>query len=218
MAYVAISQTLISETEANINRMKDKERAQLPTPTSEMHVDRNHPLPMNLIWGEHVHLKGALPEDWTQEVETIYVNIFYTVDDKQPKREVSFGIKPTTGKFLVPNLRSNGYNSATVKVYEDHAFVQEHATALVAQQRELYAINDKWNGIKQQVVDFLKAAKSLNEALKLWPALSLYISDSYIKRVNDKATRGATVSNAAEMLARIQTDELTAAAVSARLA
>ena len=43
MAYVAISQTLISETENNINRMKDKERAQLITPTSEMHeIGRAH--------------------------------------------------------------------------------------------------------------------------------------------------------------------------------
>lgn len=216
MAYVAISQTLISDTEANINRMKDKERTQVSTPTSEMRVDRNNPTAMGLVWGEHIHLKGVLPEDWTQEVESIYVNISFAWNDEQTK-EISYSIKPTVGKFLVPNLRSNGYSSANIKVNEDHPFVQAHATALLAQQRELYAINEKWNGIKQQVVDFLKAAKSLNEALKLWPALSLYISDSYIQRVNDKVSRGATVSNAAEMLARIQTDELTAAAVSARL-
>jgi hypothetical protein len=36
MAYVAISQALINETEANINRMKDRERSQLPVPADEL--------------------------------------------------------------------------------------------------------------------------------------------------------------------------------------
>jgi hypothetical protein len=57
----------------------------------------------------------------------------------------------------------------------------------------------------------------LNEALKLWPALALYISDNYINRVNENASRSKTVSKAADILASIKTDEITAAAVSVKL-
>jgi hypothetical protein len=90
-------------------------------------------------------------------------------------------------------------------------------TSLVEHRRTIDELNVKWADIKEQVIKFLRSAKSLNEALKLWPALALYISDSYISRVNDKVSRGATVSKAAEILAQIETDNITAAAVSAKM-
>lgn len=215
MAYVAISQALLSETEHNISRMKDREKTQLPSPVTEMKIDHDDPIATNIAWGEHVHLKGTLPEDWTQLVDGIHVNITYNFNDAP--RDTSFAIRAKDKQFLVPNFRSNGYNSANIKVYEDHPFVKQFASELVESRRTHDEINVKWHDIKEQVIKFLRSAKSLNEALKLWPALALYISDSYISRVNDKVSRGATVSKAAEILAQMQTDNITAAAVSAKL-
>ena len=215
MAYVAISQALLSETEHNISRMRDREKTQLPSPVTEMKIDHDDPIATNIAWGEHVHLKGTLPEDWTQSVDSIHVNITYNSNDAP--RDTSFAIRAKDKQFLVPNFRSNGYNSANIKVYEDHPFVKQFASELVESRRTHDEINVKWHDIKEQVIKFLRSAKSLNEALKLWPALALYISDSYISRVNDKASRGATVSKAAEILAQMQTDNITAAAVSAKL-
>ena len=215
MAYVAISQALISETEVNINRMKDRERGQLPSPATEMKVLHNDPIATKIAWGEHAHLKGTLPEDWTQLVDSIHVNITYKFNEAP--RDACFTVRALDKQFLVPNFRSNGYTSANIKVYEDHPFAQQFASALVESRRTQDEINVKWAGIKEQVIKFLRSAKSLNEALKLWPALALYISDSYISRVNDKVSRGTTVSRAAEILAQMETDNITAAAVSAKL-
>ena len=215
MAYVAISQALVNEIEQNINRMKERERNQLPSPATEMKVNHDNPIATNIVWGEFAHLKNTLPEDWTQCVDSIHVNITYKFNDAP--RDTSFIIRANDKQFLVPHLRSNGYNSATIKVYEDHPFVQQFAASLVEHKRTIDELNVKWADIKEQVIKFLRSAKSLNEALKLWPALALYISDSYISRVNDKVSRGATVSKAAEILAQMETDNITAAAVSAKL-
>jgi len=215
MAYVAISQALINETEQNISRMKDREKSQLPSPATEMKIDHNDPIATKIAWGEHAHLKGTLPEDWTHSVDSIHVNITYRFNDVP--RDTSFAIRARDKQFVVPNFRSNGYNNANIRVFEDHPFVQQFASALVESRRTHDEINVKWAGIKEQVIKFLRSAKSLNEALKLWPALALYISDTYINRVNDKVSRGSTVSKAAEILAQMETDNITAAAVSAKL-
>jgi hypothetical protein len=215
MAYVAISQGLINETEQNISRMRDREKSQLPTPATEMKIDHNDPIATNITWGEHANLKGTLPEEWTQSVDSISINITYQFNEAP--RDTCFTVRSIDKQFVVPNFRSNGYNSANIRVYEDHPFVQQFASALVESRRTHDEINVKWAGIKEQVIKFLRSAKSLNEALKLWPALALYISDTYISRVNDKVSRGATVSKAAEILAQMETDNITAAAVSAKL-
>ncbi len=215
MAYVAISQALINETEANINRMKERERNQLPSPAIEMKVKHDDPIATKIAWGEHANLKGTLPEEWTQSVDSISINITYQFNEAP--RDTCFTVRSIDKQFVVPNFRSNGYNSANIRVYEDHPFVQQFASALVESRRTHDEINVKWAGIKEQVIKFLRSAKSLNEALKLWPALALYISDTYISRVNDKVSRGATVSKAAEILAQMETDNITAAAVSAKL-
>lgn len=215
MAYVAISQALINETEQNITRMRDREKGQLPAPAIEMKVKHDDPIATNIAWGAHAHLKNTLPEEWTQSVDSISINITYQFNEAP--RDTCFTVRSIDKQFLVPHLRSNGYNCANIKVYEDHPFVQQFASALVESRRTHDEINVKWAGIKEQVIKFLRSAKSLNEALKLWPALALYISDTYISRVNDKVARGATVSRAAEILAQMETDNITAAAVSAKL-
>tara|TARA_R110000868_G_scaffold385447_1_gene653355 strand:+ start:116 stop:769 length:654 start_codon:yes stop_codon:yes gene_type:complete len=216
MAYVAISQALINETEANINRMKDRERSQLPVPADELKMNHDDPLAIQIAWGQHVHLKSTLPDEWTQTVSNICVCITY--DFNGAPRDVSFNIRPKDSKeFHVPYLRSNGYSSMNVKMSEHDSFAQSYASALIIHRRSVDEINVKWNDIKEQVIKFLRSAKSLNEALKLWPALALYISDTYISRVNDKVSRGATVSKAAEILAQMETDNITAAAVSSKL-
>jgi hypothetical protein len=57
----------------------------------------------------------------------------------------------------------------------------------------------------------------LNEALKLWPALALYIADEYIARVNNSPKREKMASKAEEIMASISIDQLTAAAVASKL-
>lgn len=213
MAYVAISSALIDNTMNNIDKMCDKERNQLGEVPNDIRVDPDDTLAMGLAWGKYMHLRDTFDEDLTQSVDHITLNIELT----DLATTVAFYVRSTHDRFVVPNYRSNGYNSMSRKIDQTHSFAMTVAAAHVAHQRQRIAINAKWKAIKEQVKEFLNAAKSLNEALKLWPALALYINDQYINRVNSNTTRSQTVSKAADILASIKTDEITAAAVSVKL-
>lgn len=213
MAYVAISSALIDNTMNNIDKMCDKERNQLGEVPNDIRVDPDDHLAMGLAWGKYMHLRDTFDEDLTQSVDHITLNIELT----DLATTVAFYVRSTHDRFVVPNYRSNGYNSMSRKIDQTHSFAMTVAAAHVAHQRQRIAINAKWKAIKEQVKEFLNAAKSLNEALKLWPALALYINDQYINRVNSNTARSQTVSKAADILASIKTDEITAAAVSVKL-
>lgn len=213
MAYVAISSALIDNTMNNIDKMCDKERNQLGEVPNDIRVDPDDNLAMGLAWGKYMHLRDTFDEDLTQSVDHITLNIELT----DLATTVAFYVRSTHDRFVVPNYRSNGYNSMSRKIDQTHSFAMTVAAAHVAHQRQRIAINAKWRAIKEQVKEFLNAAKSLNEALKLWPALALYINDQYINRVNSNTARSQTVSKAADILASIKTDEITAAAVSVKL-
>ena len=180
---------------------------------NDIRVDPDDTLAMGLAWGKYMHLRDTFDEDLTQSVDHITLNIELT----DLATTVAFYVRSTHDRFVVPNYRSNGYNSMSRKIDQTHSFAMTVAAAHVAHQRQRIAINAKWKAIKEQVKEFLHAAKSLNEALKLWPALALYINDQYINRVNSNTTRSQTVSKAADILASIKTDEITAAAVSVKL-
>jgi hypothetical protein len=213
MAYVAISSALIENTMINIDKMRDKEIKQLGEVPNEIRVDPEDHLAVGLAWGKYRHLRETFDEDLTQSVDHITMNIELT----DLGTSVAFYVRSTHDRFVVPNYRSNGYNNMSRKIEETHSLALTVAAAFVAHQRQRIEINNKWKAIQEQVKSFLNAAKSLNEALKLWPALALYIHDQYINRVNANTARSQTVSKAADILATIKTDEITAAAVSVKL-
>lgn len=213
MAYVAISSALIENTMGNIEKMCDKEKKQLGEVPNDVRLDPEDHLAIDLAWGKYKSLRESFDEDMTQSVDNISVNIDLAGLDTK----VCFYIRSTHDRFVVPNYRSNGYNSMNKNIDETHSFAMTVASAFVSWQRQRIETNAKWKAIQTQVRQYLEASKSLNEALKLWPALALYISDNYINRVNENASRSKTVSKAADILASIKTDEITAAAVSIKL-
>jgi sugar-specific transcriptional regulator TrmB len=83
--------------------------------------------------------------------------------------------------------------------------------------KEMSAIEARWLKVRKQIVNFLKSCKSLNEALKLWPDVRIYIPDEFIKRVERKVEREVSISKAASALANVDTDAAISAAMTARL-
>ena len=216
MAYVAISKALIDDTERNINNMRDKEKATIPEVPNEIRLDPADHLVIDMAWGANKDLRARLEplDDWIQPVDSIAVYIQLSEVDKK----ASFYIRSSGDRFRVPNYRSNGYNNMVRTIDETHSFAQIVAAAYLERYKQLLAIDAKWKEIREQVNKFLNASKSLNEALKLWPALSLYVSSNYINRVNEAVTRNKTASDAEAILASMKTDEMTAAAVNVKLA
>jgi hypothetical protein len=215
MAYVAISNNLISSTQNNIIKMRDKEKLTVPAAAERISVfnkDANLEL---LIWGNHLHLRDQMPEEWKASVNRVNARIAYTwAEEKNASFEFVF---ECTDPIEVPRCDNHSYYGHQIKVDADSHLLPAKAREAIEYNKFLRINDDKWSSIKDQVSDFLRAAKSLNEALKLWPALSLYISDEYIDRINNNPKREKMASKAEEIMASISIDDLTAAAVASKL-
>jgi uncharacterized protein with von Willebrand factor type A (vWA) domain len=91
----------------------------------------------------------------------------------------------------------------------------------ITYHRQVADINSRWKKVQNDVSKFLESCKSLNEAVKLWPDIKLYVPEQYLKRLNESVAREKKQqeANAAlEALQSIDTDFAVAAAVGARLA
>jgi len=215
MAYVAISNNLISSTQNNIIKMRDKEKTSVPAPPERISVSNKDANLELLIWGNHLHLRDQMPNEWKKTTNRINARIQY---EYAPEQTTSFEfIFESIDPIEVPQCNDNSYYGHNIHVPETSHLLPQQARAAIEHQKFCRQTDEKWSAIKAQVSDFLRAAKSLNEALKLWPALSLYISDEYIDRVNNNPKREKMASRAEEIMASISIDDLTAAAVASKL-
>lgn len=87
----------------------------------------------------------------------------------------------------------------------------------VQYQTNVIAISSRWEKVKFDVLDFVQHSKSLNEALKLWPQLEVYIPESYLQKVEAKVSKSKASSHAAEILAKMDTNTAIMSAVSAQM-
>jgi hypothetical protein len=75
-------------------------------------------------------------------------------------------------------------------------------------------IHERWGKVNSDIQVFLNKCKSLNEALRLWPALKMYVPEEYIERVETKVERRKRET---EIVESVDIGELTAAAIAAKL-
>jgi hypothetical protein len=215
MAYVAISNNLISSTQSNIIKMRDKEKAAVTAPAERISVSNKDANLELLIWGNHLHLRDQMPNEWKKTYNRINARIQYEWAEGHTG-QFDF-IFESVDPIEVPQCNENSYYGHNIMVPETSHLLPQQARAALEHQKFCRRTDDKWSDVKTKVTQFLGAAKSLNEALKLWPALSLYISDEYIDRVNNNPKREKTASKAEEIMASISIDQLTAAAVASKL-
>jgi hypothetical protein len=77
------------------------------------------------------------------------------------------------------------------------------------------ALNARWAKVSDDISEFLKKCKSLNEAVKLFPGVRMYISAEDAERLDRKVERQ---SQRKLIVESYDTDGLTAAAIAAKLA
>jgi hypothetical protein len=210
MAYVAISATLINDVENKIRRMKEADDNLIQKPIDEITYQTLPDDLDQLIWGNHHHLKNIIPDDWKVYNKEFRANTKFQHDDVELKSIMH--IKTAVGTAAPP--KSSGYTTH-FDVPPTHPIIAE----IVQRDVEYYENNKKWKAIQRQIKDFLNNCKSLNEAVKLWPDVRVYIPESYMKRMLVKSERTAEkISKASEFLKQIDTDNALAAAVGARMA
>jgi hypothetical protein len=220
MATVGISEKLLSSVRLAISRMQQADvRSRVPDNYDKVKVDASVLVNMS-IWGEHYHLKDTLPDSWLEKTRTFNWDV--PVPKGRFPSDHTFRISFTGLTACVMRPRLNSYYPVTVP-YNDlfsSALANQYGMAEVREALEycmqVAEISAHWDKIQLDVERFLKTRRSLNEALKQMPSLSMYIPKEYMERVEAKVVRQSGQSDVNLSEDRIQ--ELTAAAVSARLA
>ena len=215
MAYVGISGELITNVENHISRMRNKEREAFATPNGIFELSEAPQEVVALLWGEYAHLQQLLPGAWMCKNTGVDLHLNYTLDDSPDanKYSTTFTVKYSK-QLMAPPGTSSYRHDISVPV---NTCPIPQAEDFLKWSKEMSAIEERWAKVRKQIVNFLKSCKSLNEALKLWPDVRIYIPDEFIKRVERKVEREVTMSRAASALADVDTDAAISAAMTARL-
>lgn len=220
MATVYITKELISRVEKKIEYMRRAERSSdLPN------IDKNFSVDASMLynigcWGaDNIHLIDMIPKDWLSQQTDANIHIYGTIDDGVAlKTNVRFN--GLTSAYQRPS--SGYYNRSDSELYLGQllAFPDETPGRAELLQRwddalvEL-SINNKWGKVKTDITEFLYKCKSLNEAVKLYPGVRMYLDCDDIQRMERKVER---ISQRAKIVDDVDTEGLTAAAIAAKLA
>jgi uncharacterized protein YqgV (UPF0045/DUF77 family) len=217
MATVYITQQLSSEVASVIKRMRE---AEITTNNAEVgkpiELDTSEFL-TKAMWGNYLHLKDQLPAEWMSVSNSPTLHVHVPIDDAGNKvvhsisfRNQNVPNRPNNDRWNEPKIScKKAYLEANV----DMAGVQNVLNYL--DRVELNAeIKARWAKVEGDIMAFLGKCKSLNEALKLWPGVKMYIPREYIERVERKVERKVREK---EILDDTPVDTLTAAAIAARL-
>lgn len=217
MATVYITQELSGQVSGVIKRMREAEivtnNAEISKP---IELDTSEFLTM-AMWGSRLHLKDQMPEEWLSVSNSPTLNVHMPMDDANNKvvHQINFRNQKVTNR---PN--NDRWNEPKIACKKD--YLEAHADMMGVQnilnhleRVELNAeIKARWAKVEGDIMAFLGKCKSLNEALKLWPGVKMYIPREYIERVERKVERKVREK---EILDDTPVDTLTAAAIAARL-
>lgn len=238
MALVRISKQLITDVEGQCGIMRNAEIQEVAAPSATFDGSQDPAaayLATEITWGEHLHLKHQMPASWLKHTTCVQLMTRYQHDDGH--NELTQAISYAKVGIPVPPSTTMGYNYSThehnclnvtvpyelveqAAADESHRFhtVASAIMAMVNKEKRGRKINKAWEDRIGQIRTFLHKCKSLNEAIKLWPQIKLYVPKSYIDTVETPVVRSQAVVRKERTLENVDTDGLTAAAIAAKLA
>lgn len=217
MATVYITQNLKKDIQRVISRMRDNEvESTIPGHDKSITADASEML-NHIAWGEYYHLKSQLPTGWLRQPSGADINVTVGVDEYGNPNKHTVSYSQLSGYFERPTNDRWGAPrpEVTKEWFEQHSFAGAAETLEKLKQLDTRdEIHAKWEKTYGDISKFLDKCKSLNEGLKTWPSLQLYIPPAYIDRVNTKIERKARTE---QLLAEVDLEELTANAIAAKL-
>jgi hypothetical protein len=220
MATVGITKELINRVRTQINVMRRAERnSDVPN------IDKNASVDASMLfnigcWGEkYVHLVNQIPKDWLARVEDGTVSIKGTLDDD---RTLSTGVRFNGMKSAYSRPRDSYYSKSDSELTIEYVRSLPEETVGRAELLQRWDesiialdIDTRWAKIETDITEFLDKCKSLNEAVKLFPGVRMYIHREDIERLERKLERP---TQRAKIVESYDTEGLTAAAIAAKLA
>jgi hypothetical protein len=203
MSYVAVSDKFKSDVKNKLRQMRYREVNSVPS--LDYKLSSTRPDVITWAWGEHLHLKDQMPAKWCGKADNVQIRF-------ETQERGVFRIRAELTPPLV--TPPGGTPQGVVSISPDDPDIKPY----VERESALYDIVQRWDKVDKQILEFLGKCKSVNEALKLWPQIEMYIPPEFITKVNEKKERSAAgPSRAAEALKALDTDHLTTAAVISRM-
>jgi hypothetical protein len=162
----------------------------------------------NLVWGKYIDLRKQMPKEWMTDLKNSYRPYLIMEITRSTKEESKTSEEPETdnirihlksgASFLLPPSHTSGHE---YKINEDK--LSGKLKELFDKYQQYQELHAKWAKISQDILTYLRSAKSLNSALKGWVELKAFIPQEYLDRVDAKPERTAERKKAEESLASI---------------
>ena len=186
MALVRISKDLLSVVEHNIRNMSTTVRAKYVDPLKPTNIPELcvmvRDAATEVLWGTHKPLLHAMPPDWIEtksRIDARFANF---------SGELGFSID-----IQIPPSAAKKYGlSSYVEVdfrNREHLVPVEVSYALTKYKDADLDHDAKYDKVRQQVLAFLKECKSLNDALRKYPDLAMYVPQEFKDRVEEVRER-----------------------------
>jgi hypothetical protein len=213
MAFVAISQRLREDVRNQIRYKQNQELALIPKPAMPL-IQPDDPRVIERFWGEYAHLRDMVPKEWCAKVDNLQLTASYERIPGDPSSTDTMNVSVGIVGGVIKGAPKTDTYYPRMQVPSDAPEVAEHVAAA---QRQIEVVT-KWNKVGTDVMNFLTSCKSLNEALKLWPDVRIYIPQQYIDKAEEKTQKAkAAESRAMEVLKQIDTDHAVSSAVMVRI-
>jgi hypothetical protein len=218
MARVAISKGVLESVGDNLLQFKMKEINQLHNPTKGITFAANEPFIQEYMWEGRLDLQSLLPKSWLKN-DKREVGFKFNCEDKSADVGWYEADAHVTIDFTTHPIPYHMTNGRQVIKVSPEVSAQYGMDKLIKFKADHEAIYERYSKVKEDVMTFLNKCKSLNEALKLWPAIAAYVDKDYVEKVNEVKPKGERrISEAMDALAKIDVDAVQATAVAARLA
>ena len=219
MATVGITKDLRNRTKGVIENMRRAERRNdLPEIDNNITVDASYIYNLGGWGAENMHLIAQIPKDWLCRAEEANMKLQGSVEGTVITTEVRF--KGLNSAYYRPTESYYGRATPGITINQVRALPEEttgRAELLKRWEDTLVAVDmdARWEKIKTDIDEFLDKCKSLNEAVKLFPGVRMYIHSEDIERLERKLERP---TQRAKIVESYDTEGLTAAAIAAKLA
>lgn len=198
MALVRISRKLLDDVELVISNMQNTELNSSSGDGSPATPQELYAAAMEAAWVEAPQLQAVLPKSWGKYAEQLDVHICNEDGKKQYHWYRTISVKEVSAnltKFFLPHNFGSDYRPdiyVPPSIWNKYPTIANQ-TAYTSKQAELReGVLTKYNGVKMQVKTFLNSCKSLNDAVKKWEGVLLYIPSDYkreLDRVVERAPR-----------------------------
>lgn len=226
MAYVRLTETLITDVRTKIESMKNKAL----DPYRDTAIGTEHPMHERFttvvethLWRDAPELRGVMPEGYLHKFDNdityMQLSLRNSTASEYDETVTKQWVPPTGFKAPLQTPALHRYSArADIPRETWEGEIGEWYATEVERAKEHSRLSNQYNETMKTVRQFLESQKSLNAALKELPELEMYVPGHYLDRVKEKVVRANTSSVPDAPKVEVDRDQLASLAIAHRMA